>query len=103
MQHAAPSRHGQFVPQQNIATPSLGAGNNIEPQFSRLAQPPMNGTNPANSLARVTRVSQEQILQTQAFITKTKSDFLARSKCFGHSSILHESEAQISDEQFSCQ
>ena len=103
MQHAAPPRHGQFVPQQNIVTPSLGAANNVEPQFPRLAQPPMNGTNPANSLARATRVNQEQTLQTQAFITKTKSDFLARSECFGHSSFLHESEAQSSDEQFSRQ
>jgi hypothetical protein len=102
-QHAAPSRHGPFVPQQNLATASLGAGNNIEPQFSRSPQPPMNGTSPANSLARVARVSQEQILQTQAFIAKTKSEFLGRCEYFGYSSSLRDPEAHSSDKHYTRQ
>ena len=81
MQHA---RHGPFAPQQNLSTASLGAGNNVEAQFSRPPQLPMNGTNAANSLARMTRVSQEQMAQTQAFIAKIRADFIARSECFGH-------------------
>ena len=77
--HTATSRHGPFVPQQNMMTTSLGNGSNVEPQFPRPPQLPQMGMM-LTALSR--RISPEQMQQTQSFIQKTKTEFVTRSKYF---------------------